>query len=504
MDGPATETQQGSVGSFVAAPARVLGGIDCACIVIGAIIGVGIFFTPSKIAALTDGPDAAMLAWAIGGAIALCGALSFADLGGRYHSSGAQYEILRDAYGPMPAFLFVFCNATAVQPGAIGIIAVICGENLAVAAGVRLEGGGLVLAVATALVFLVTLANIVGVKWGSRIQNLTVYAKVLTLLAVTGIAVFAGSRAGVLDAADGGAAAIEATKQGAPRGWVGVLSALTPALFAYGGWQHALWISGEVKDARKTLPRAIIGGVVLVVTVYLLANWAYLHLLGHAGVAASKTLAADAVAVVFPDWGRRAIAAAVALSSFGVLNAQLLSGPRLIYGMATDGRFFKVFGRLSAKFATPVAAILLLTITALVLLFAAGGKDAVDRLISGVVFVDTVFFALTGLALLVFRRRANRARDRARGDSVKNESVPAIDPGLRKAPDPASQSEGKVPGFRVPGYPVVPLLFVVAEIGVLIGAAADPGARVSILIAGGWILVAGALYAAVFRRRGMV
>lgn len=443
-------------------PVRVLGGIDSACIVIGAIIGVGIFFTPSKIAALTDGPDAAMLAWAIGGAIALCGALSFAELGGMYHSSGAQYEILRDAYGPMPAFLFVFCNATAVQPGAIGIIAVICAENLAVAAGLKLESGGLVLTVATSLVFLVTLANIVGVKWGSRIQNFTVYAKVLTLLAVTGIAVFAGSHAG--------ADAVEVSKPATSRGWIGVMSALTPALFAYGGWQHALWISGEVKNARKTLPRAIVGGVLLVVLVYLLANWAYLHLLGHAGVATSKTLAADAVAVVFPEWGRRAIAAAVALSSFGVLNAQLLSGPRLIYGMATDGRFFKVFGRLSTKFATPVPAILLLTLAALLLLFAAGGKDAVDRLISGVVFVDTVFFALTGLALLVFRRRQTQAQ-RAE---------------LR---------------FRVPGYPIVPLLFVLAELGVLVGAAADPGARVSILIAGGWIVVAAALYVVVFRVR---
>ncbi len=456
-------------------PVRVLGGVDCACVVIGAIIGVGIFFTPSRIAALTDSSGAAMLAWAIGGAIALCGALSFAELGGRYHSSGAQYEILRDAYGPMWAFLFVFCNATAVQPGAIGIIAVICAENLAVAVGhpIGKDDGTLALVLATALVFLVTLANIVGVKWGSRIQNLTVYAKVLTLLAVTGIAVFAGSRtsAGDVDAATVGAAAVPS------RGWIGIPSALTPALFAYGGWQHALWISGEVKQAKKTLPRAIIGGVVLVVTVYLLANWAYLQLLGHAGVASSKTLAADAVAVVFPDWGRRAIAAAVALSSFGVLNAQLLSGPRLIYGMATDGRFFKVFGRLSARFATPVAAILLLTITALVLLFAAGGKDAVDKLTSGVVFVDTIFFALTGLALLVFRRRQKKS---------------------------GARSEAGEAGFQVPGYPVVPLLFVVAEIGVLIGAAADPGARVSIVIAGGWIVVAAVLYGGVFHRRARV
>src|SRR5438094_6723136 len=116
-------------------PARVLGAVDATCVVVGAIVGVGIFFTPSRVAKLVDSAPLALLAWALGGAIALCGALAFAELGGLYHSSGAQYAILRDSYGPMTAFLFVFCNATAIQAGAVGIIAVICAQNLAATVG---------------------------------------------------------------------------------------------------------------------------------------------------------------------------------------------------------------------------------------------------------------------------------------------------------------------------------------------------------------------------------
>jgi APA family basic amino acid/polyamine antiporter len=249
-----------------------------------------------------------------------------------------------------------------------------------------------------------------------------------------------------------------------------VLAALVPALFAYGGWQHALWISGEVRDPKRTLPRAIVGGVVIVIVVYVLANWAYLRLLGPGGVAGSKTLAADAVAAAWPETGARIVACAVALSAFGVLNAQLLSGPRLIFGMARDGRFFRPFGELSPRFGTPVAAILLLSLGALALLYIVRDKDVVDRLTTGVVFVDTVFFALTGVGLFLLRRR---------------ERAGARDGGT----------------FRVPGYPVVPALFIVGELGLLVGALWNEAARVPALIGAGWIVAGAVLYLVRFRRK---
>ncbi len=455
-------------------PARTLGGIDATCVVIGAIIGVGIFFSPSQVAALTGTPALALLAWSIAGVIALCGALTFAELGARYSSPGAQYEILRDTYGAFPAFLFVFCNATAVQAGATAIIGIICAENIAVVARSSADAAAgppsqaFILTLSAALILGVILANAAGVKWGARIQNLTVFAKVFTLLAVTAIAIFAAPESPAI-------AAEPIKKIGELGPFLGVLAALVPILFAFGGWQHALWISGEVKNPRTTLPRSILVGVCIVVAVYLLANWAYLHLLGVQRVADSKALAADAVATVFPAFGGRVIAAAVALSAFGVLNAQLLSGPRLVYAMARDGRFFSIFGTLHPRLGTPLAAIAMLGGTALILLFVAG-KDGVDKLTTGVVFIDTIFFALTGIALLVLRKRAAK---------VTSPDQP------RPEPD----------GFRVPLYPFIPLVFIIGEVGVLVGAYVNQDRRDAAYIGIAWLVVAAILYLVMYRRR---
>ncbi|MEX2218303.1 MAG: amino acid permease [Phycisphaerales bacterium] len=457
-----------------AEPRRVLGESDATCIVVGAIIGVGIFFSPARTAALTGSGSLHLLTWIIAGAIILCGALAFAELGGMYHRSGAQYEVLRDAWGPMPAFLFVFCNATAIQAGAIGVIAVICAQNLGVAAGSGAPEGAPLLALSAALVVAITLANIAGVRWGSGIQNATVAAKVLALVAIAVIAALWG-QADPMAAAPAlpvaipdGAAAVPATDTAQPLApAAAILAALVPAFFAFGGWQHALWITGEVKDPARTVPRAIIVGIIVVIAVYLLANWAYLRLLGVQQVAASKTLAADAVSAVFPGTGRRLTAAAVAVSAFGVLNAQLLSGPRLVYGMAHDGRFFPVFARLS-RTGTPLGAIVLLGVLALALLFGARDADRVDWLTTWAVFLDGIFFALTGAAVLILRRKR------------------------RDAERP----------FRVPGYPVVPLLFIAGEIGVLTGAFLTQDVRSVTVIGGAWIAGAALIYLIWFRNVG--
>ena len=439
-------------------PQRVLGPIDATSVVVGAIVGVGIFFTPSKVAALTGSTGLALAAWGLAGFIALCGALTFAELGGRYHSSGAQYDILRDAYGPFPAFLFVFCNATAIQGGSIGIIALICAFNLLGAVGNGPSAGfgePRVMVMAVTLILSLMAANILGARWGSRIQNFTVFAKLLALLAVVGLAAFAAPSPAAAPAPSAPTLGFTAA----------LLAALVPCLFSYGGWQQALWISGEVKDPRRNLPLAILGGVLIVVAVYLLANWAFLKLLGAPAVASSKALAADAVAVVMPGAGRRLVAAAVAVSAFGVLNAQLLTGPRLVYGMACDGRFFKPFAKLDPRLGTPLAAIALIGLTALALLLAAG-PGGIDRLLNGLVFIDGVFFALTGAALLILRRKGMH--------------------------DPAGS-------FRAPGYPVIPLLFVAGELGVVAGAYLDPAVRGTAVIGLAWIAGAALLYALRFR-----
>ncbi len=443
---------------MVAKLKRVLGPLDATCVVIGAIIGVGIFFTPSRVAELAGSGQLALWTWAIGGGIALLGALTFAELGGLYPRSGGQYDMIRDAWGTLPAFLFVFCNATAIQAGAIAIIAIVCAQNLGIAAGGTLAGPVLTVVAAVLILGLLT-ANALGVRWGARIQNLTVVAKVATLLSVTVLAAVLGAGGGPVDeAGDAVSGVVRAGVVGA------IFAGLVPALFSFGGWQHALWMAGEVRRPRRNVPRAIVGGVLVVVIVYVLVNWAYLHLLGYDGVVASKAIAADAVAVVWPGVGKRFVALAVAVSAFGVLNAQLLAGPRLVYAMARDGRFFRPFALVSARFGTPVAAIGLIGGLALVLLVAAGER-AVVRLLTGVVFIDAIFFVLTAAALLVLRRRRPAARR----------------------------------PVRVPLYPLVPLLFIVGELGVITGAALDPTVRVAAVIGLAWIVAGTVCYLLFFR-----
>lgn len=436
---------------------RVLGPVSATCIVVGAIVGVGIFFTPTQVARIAGRGDLAMWIWAVGGLVALLGALTFAELGGMYRRAGGQYEILRDAYSPLVAFCFVFCNSTAIVAGGTAIIALVCAENLLAAFSAATLDGARVSLLAAALYAGVAGANVIGIRWGAAIQNATVFSKLAVLLLVVGLALW-------LSPAEPPPAAPAAS--GAGGSWVQLLFAgLVPTLFAYGGWQYALWMSGEVKEPRRNVPLAIVLGVVIVIATYVTVNWAYLHLLGYARVAESRALASDAISVAWPRVGSRFVAGAVALSAFGVLNSQIMSAPRLLYGMARDGRFFAAFGTAHARFATPVHAIALITAIALGLLFAAG-KGGIDRLLTGVVLVDAVFFALTGAAVIVLRRR-RRDADRP---------------------------------VRVPGYPVVPGLFVLLEIAIIYGAFQIDANRSAAWIGLCWIAAAVVCYLLFFRR----
>jgi APA family basic amino acid/polyamine antiporter len=432
---------------------RIIGPVTATSVVIGAIIGVGIFFTPTSVAKIAGSAPLAMWTWVAGGVVALLGALTFAELGGMYRHTAGQYQMLRDSYGPLVAFCFSLCNACAIITGGTAIISIVCAENLSTAlTGAPLTGVAAVWLPAVLLAS-VTAANIVGVRWGAAIQNATVIAKVAALLLVTALALIASPHH---------APAVASVDGGSPM--VRLFSALVPAVFAFGGGHYALWVAGEMKNPRRDVPLSLVLGVSIVIVVYLLANWAYLHLLGYQGVVDSHALAADAVSVVWPSAGRRLIAGAVALSAFGVLNVQILSGPRLLYGMARDGRFFAPFGRPHPRFATPAIAIALVggMATALV---AAAGKNAIDRLLTGVVIVDAVFFALTGIAVMVLRRRRPDA-DRP---------------------------------VRVPLYPIVPLMFVALQVAIIFGAFTIEATRSAAWIGLCTIAIAVIMYVTRFR-----
>lgn len=438
-------------------PARVLGGVSATCVVIGAIIGVGIFITPNEVAQTTERESLVLLAWALGGFLAICGALVFAELGGMFTGDGAQYAILRDGYGPLPAYLFVFCIATIIQPGTITLIALTCAKYLLLAADISNPPGWWLLLLAALMIGLLTAANVIGVKVGASIQNLTVYGKVLALVAVTLLAVFASPESVKASEANVAAAPMHAPA-------VALMAALVPVLFSFGGWQQVMWIAGEVREPKRNLPRAIIIGVLIVIVVYLSVNWAYLELLGFEKLRDSSTVAADAVGHVY-SWGRSVIAGAVAISAFGVLNANILTGPRLVYGMARDGRFFPVFARLAPRFGTPAASIVFTSALALVMLFVAG-NELFTQLLFAVVLIDVVFFLLTVSALFIFRK------------TMKDVERP----------------------IKCPGYPVVPVIFLLGELGALVASFLTITWTAIASLA--WIAAGLLTYFLWFRRRG--
>jgi APA family basic amino acid/polyamine antiporter len=430
---------------------RELGYFDTVAVVVGACVGVGIFFTPGRVVGLAGSSEAAMLAWVLGGLVAIAGALTFAEIGAMYPRTGGQYAALAEAYGPGVGFVYVVCNATAIQAGAIAIIGLVCAQHVALAASGDVFGPIAAPVGATVLIVGLGLANAAGVRWGSRIQNITMLGKVAALVVVAALAAFSPGR-------PPSTAAVSVWSSG-------LLAALVPTLFAFGGWQQATWIAGEVRDPERNVPRAIVSGVAVIVAIYLAVNWSLLHILGFDGAAASSSIAADATAAVVGEGGRRVVAGAIALSAFGVLNAQLLAGPRLVMALAVDGRFFGAFAKVHAKTGAPVAAIALLGGMALALLWIAGG-DGVDRLLTGVVAIDGTFFALAGLASVVLLRRRPRA-DRP---------------------------------VKMPLWPWMPLGFAVAEIAVVVGAGVDPGVRDALWISASWVAGATALYWGRFRR----
>lgn len=450
MEDPAEDT---STDEHPGGLRRELGTFDTTAIVVGAVVGVGIFFTPSRVAALAGDSTLALLAWALGGLVALAGAFTMAELGAMYPRTGGQYTALRDAYGVGVAFVYVICNSTAIQAGSIAVIALVCGQHIAVGVSGSELGPRTAAFAATALIVLLAAVNAIGVRWGARVQNVTVVAKLGVLLAIGGLALVAPT----VDAP-----ATEATSGGS----LGVLAALVPVLFSFGGWQQVTWIGGEVRDPERTLPRAILGGILVIVAIYLITNWALLQLLGAERAASSQAIAADAAGIVFGETGRRALALAVGVSAFGVLNTQLLTGPRLLLALAHDGRFFSPFARVHARTGTPIPSIVLLAGVSIGLLWLAG-SHGVDRLVTGVVAVDAFFFALTGLSAVVLLRKYPRERR----------------------------------PVRAPLGPVLPIAFTLAELAILVGAGIDPTVRATLWVGLAWVAAAAILYALRFRRR---
>jgi APA family basic amino acid/polyamine antiporter len=386
---------------------------DMTMIAIGGTIGSGIFLTPSLIAHALPSPWLIMAVWVVGGLMAMAGALTFAELAALMPRAGGEYVYLTEAYGGLVGFLFGWAYFLVCNAGGLGALSVAFATYFGYF--VPLGPAGTKLVAISGLLLLTTI-NVLGVKAGAIFSDVFTVLKIAGIAALVAVGFSLGSAhttsfAFSLGEVPGGLGA-------------GLATAMVGVLWSTGGWQHATYASAEVKDPRRTLPRAMIIGTAAVTMIYLLVNVAYMFLLSPQEIAASPRLAADAVSRVLGPAGGSAISLAIFISTFGVVGIYTLTAPRIYYAMANAGLFFKRVADVHPRFHTPAFAIIAQSLWAVVLILFWG---TFENLISYVVFTDWIFFGLAAASVFVFRRRAPDAERVA----------------------------------RVPFYPVTPLFFVV-------------------------------------------
>jgi basic amino acid/polyamine antiporter, APA family len=382
--------------------ARRLGPFDATMIVMGGIIGAGIFVNPSVVARQVHTPALVLGAWVIGGAIALIGAFVYAELAVLRPRVGGQYAYLRDAYHPIVAFLYGWTLLLVVQTGGMAGAAIIFGRYFRELTGLGVPEQ----AVAALTLAVLTAVNCLGVRAGSNLQSALMLTKLAAIALLIAVGFVVATPAPTM-----GARAIVDSGRG-----LGLATAMVPVLFAYGGWQTASFVSGEMRDPRRDLPRGLMIGVIGVIVLYLTVTFVCLRVLGVDGLAQTSTPASEVMRRALGGRGARLIALGIAVSTVGFLSQSILTAPRVYYAMARDGVFFALVGRLNARSRVPVVAIVLQG--ALAAIIALTGKY--EQILNYVVSIDVLFFGLTGASLLVFRARARRdGTEASEGDLVR-------------------------------------------------------------------------------------
>jgi APA family basic amino acid/polyamine antiporter len=411
--------------------------MDTTFLVIGAVVGSGIFLTPGDIAARLPSPGLLLAVWLLGGLITLCGALSFAELGTMYPRAGGQYIYLKEAYGPTAAFLFGWAFFGFIMCGGLAALAVAFAEFLGSLVPVlstahrlvslnvwglsySLSAGQLVAGVS---ILALTGLNSFGIRSGATVQNLLTIFRLGLVAALVGLGILLGRKAG--------GANFHPLFSGGASLW-GVLKPLGLALVAvfwtYDGWYSVNCTAEEVRAPERTIPRGLTLGVVVVTASYVLVNLVYLLALPFERLKGVVRVGELAATSMFGSGLATAFSALVMVSVFGCLNANILFGPRVFYAMAHDGHFFRAMGRLGRRSHVPTGALWGQAAWSAVLCF----SGTYESLYQYMVFALLLFFAATGLAVFVLRR---------------------------KAPDAARP-------YKAWGYPVVPVVFIVASLAV--------------------------------------
>lgn len=402
---------------------RRLGIWSAAAVLVGSTIGSGIFRVPGEVAGQVGTVGALALLWIGGALVVLCGALTIAELAGMFPRSGGIFVFLKESYGPMPAFLFGWTELLVIRPSALGAIAVTFAEYARRVMGFGEVGVPWMAAVA---ILVLGVGNIVSIRWAAAVQNVSTVAKVGAILLLAVVAFAFG------DAAQGALAGEVAMS---PLGWGAFGLAMVSVMWAYDGWADVTFVAGEVKDPQRVLPRAIIGGVLAVVVVYLIINAAYLYVLPLATMAGAPLVAAEAATAVFGAVGASLVAGLVMVSTFGALNGATMTGPRIFWAMADERLFFRPIGAVHPRFKTPWAAITLACSLGIAYVLNRDFNQLAGSFVLGI----WPFYALAVLGVYLLRKRR---------------------------PDLARP-------YRTAGYPLVPAVFLLAALGMLVNSAIE-------------------------------
>ncbi len=366
---------------------RRLGPFDVTMLVMGGIIGSGIFVNPAEVARHVGTPALIVGLWLFGGLVAMAGAFVYAELAARRPEVGGQYAYLRDAWGPMPAFLYGWSLLLVIQSGGMAAVAITFARYLLDIVDLGLPDWS----VAVAALALLTAINCLGVRAGGTVQSVLMVLKIgaIAMLVLCGLLL-----------APAAAPSVRAASE--PLTGLGAIgAALTPVMFSYGGWQTASFVAAEMRDPRRDLARGLVFGVLGVVTLYALVALACVIVLGPDGLAASPTPASDVMRRALGPSGATLIALGIAISALGFLSQGMLTTPRVYFAMAEDRLFFSGLAKVSGATHVPLRAILLQGAAAC--LIAVTGSYG--QILSYVVSVDFIWFGLTGAALFVYRRR---------------------------------------------------------------------------------------------------
>ena len=401
---------------------RQLGTLDVIMIISGAVIGGGIFMNPPIVARAAGSGGLALAMWALGGVITMAGAFCFAELGARLPHAGGSYVYLREGYGRAAAFVQGFALLVVSGAGSVAAVASFCAFCVSESLG---TGEGSRPLIATAAIGALTAVNCVGLRPGATTQNVLTSLKIGLLVLVTG----AGIKAS--------AVAVAAPVVAAPLDWMAVLGSMVPVIFAYNGWQVIGFVAGEIDDAPRRLPRALMGSIFVLIALYLAVNGAYIAGLGFTGLAATPFPGPAVMERAFGALGGTLMRVGTIISTLGFLNVSILTMPRVLQAMAADGLFFRSFGELHQRFNTPVRAIVLQSLWGVLLVF----SGRADELLAYVVIADGFFMGLSAAALFAIRGR--------------------------ETPEQRANQP-----YLSPGYPWLPALYVLASVGIMASAIA--------------------------------